>query len=143
MPVHLVNWKPPKQPEPTPYSTQKFDPEMVKELKERWGVELLGMRRSAAGMFLDFRFRVLNIEKSLPLFDHRIKPQLLAERTDIQLPLAMSTKVGAFRPTNRGKNIKADKNYYMLFGNPDRHVKVGEKVSVIIGDFKVEHLIVN
>jgi hypothetical protein len=31
----------------------------------------------------------------------------------------------------------------MIFGNPDRHVKVGEKVTVAIGDFKVEHLMVN
>ena len=49
-------------------------------------------------------------------------------------------KVGAFRPTNRGKNIKADKTYYMVFGNPDSFVKPGEKVSVVIGDFRAEKL---
>jgi hypothetical protein len=54
----------------------------------------------------------------------------------------MATKVGAFRPTNRGKNIKADKTYYMVYGNPDSHVKPGEKVSVVIGDFRAEHLTV-
>jgi hypothetical protein len=30
----------------------------------------------------------------------------------------------------------------MVFGNPDNHVKPGEKVSVVIGDFRVENLTV-
>ena len=74
--------------------------------------------------------------------DHRIKPYVLAERSQIKLPVPMAPKVGAFRPTNRGKNIKADRIYYMIFGNPDAYVKAGEKVSVVIGDFRAEHLTV-
>jgi hypothetical protein len=114
----------------------------VTALKERWGVELLGIRQSGAGMFLDFRFKVLDADKSLPLFDHRIKPYLVAEKSEIKLPIPQAAKVGSFRPTNRGKNIKAGKTYYMLFANPDRYVKSGEKVSVVIGDFKAEQLTV-
>jgi len=136
-------WQPPPMPEPVPYATVNLKPEEVKELADKWGVELLGMRLTTAGYMLDFRFRVMDADKALPLFDHRIKPHIVAERSNIKLPVPMSTKVGAFRPTNRGKNIKADKTYYMIFGNPDRHVKVGEKVTVVIGDFKVEHLMVN
>lgn len=142
-PNPYADWKPPEMPKAAPYSSQTLDPEVVKALKQRWGVELLGIRQSGAGMFLDFRFRVLDADKSLPLFDHRIKPYLVVEKSEIKLPIPQAAKVGSFRPTNRGKNIKADKTYYMLFGNPDRHVKVGEKVTVIIGDFKVEHLKVN
>ena len=67
---------------------------------------------------------------------------MLAEKSDIKLPVPMAAKVGAFRPTNRGKNIKPDKTYYMVFGNPDSHVKAGEKISVVIGDFRAEHLTV-
>ncbi len=141
-PNPYADFKPPEMPKAAPYSTQTLDPEVVKAMKERWGVEVLGIRQSGAGMFLDFRFRVLDADKSLPLFDHRIKPYLVAEKSEIKLPIPQAAKVGSFRPTNRGKNIKADKNYYMLFANPDRHVKVGEKVSVVIGDFKVEHLTV-
>ena len=112
-------------------------------MAEKWGVEVLGIKRTAGGYMLDFRFRVVDAEKALPLFDHRIKPYLVAEKSDIKLPVPMASKVGAFRATNRGKNIKADKTYYMIFGNPDSHVKPGETVSVVIGDFKVEHLTVN
>lgn len=138
-----AKWQPPPMPKPAPFATVDLTAEEVKELADKWGVELLGMRLTTAGYMLDFRFRVLDVDKALPLFDHRIKPHIVAERSNIKLPVPMSTKVGAFRPTNRGKNIKADKTYYMIFGNPDRHVKVGEKVTVVIGEFKVEHLKVN
>lgn len=135
------DWQPPVTPKvviPSP-----VDPEQAKKLADEWGVELISLNLTSAGFMMDFRFRVLNADKALSLFDHRIKPYVVAERSSIKLPVPMAAKVGAMRPTNRGKNIKADKNYYMIFANPDRHVKSGEKVTVIIGDFKVEHLTVN
>jgi hypothetical protein len=121
------------QPDPGPDS---------KALAEKWGVEVIGMSMTSAGYMLDFRFRVLDADKALPLFEHRIKPYVVADKSDIKLPTPMAPKVGAFRPTNRGKNIKADKTYYMVFANPDNYVKPGEKVSVVIGDFRAENMTV-
>ena len=113
-----------------------------KALAEKWGVEVIGMSMTSAGYMLDFRFRVLDADKALSLFDHRIKPYVVTDKSDIKLPTPMAPKVGAFRPTNRGKNIKADKTYYMVFANPDNYVKPGEKVSVVIGDFRAENMTV-
>ncbi len=118
------------------------NPELSKVLRDKWGVEVIGINLTSAGYMLDFRFRVVDADKALPLFDHRIKPYVVADKSDIKLPVPMAPKVGAFRPTNRGKNIKADKTYYMVFGNPDSYVKPGEKVSVVIGDFRAENLTV-
>jgi len=135
------DWRPPVAPKvviPSP-----VDPEQARKLAEQWGVKLISLNLTSAGFMMDFRFRVLDADKALSLFDHRIKPYVVAESSNIKLPVPMAAKVGAMRPTNRGKNIKADKNYYMIFANPDRHVKRGEKVTVIIGEFKVEHLRVN
>jgi len=137
------DWQPPPMPDPADYGTVNISEEKAEELAEEWGVELLGMRLTAANMMLDFRFRVLDADKALPLFDHRIKPYIIADRSQIKLPVPMAAKVGAFRPTNRGKNITSGRNYYMIFGNPDRHVKQGETVTVVIGDFTVESLLVN
>ena len=134
-------WQPPTAPEvviPSP-----LDPKQAEKIAEQWGVKLISLNLSAAGYMMDFRFRVLDADKAASFFDHRIKPYVLAERSNAKLPVPMANKVGAFRPTNRGKNIKAGKNYYMMFANPDRHVKSGEKVTLVIGDFKVEHLKVN
>jgi hypothetical protein len=138
-----AKWQPPEMPDASNYATVNISEEKAKELAEVWGVELLGMRITAADYMLDFRFHVIDAEKALPLFDHRIKPYIVADRSQIKLPVPMAAKVGAFRPTNRGKNITSGRNYYMIFGNPDRHVKQGETVTVVIGDFKVEGLLVN
>ena len=54
-----------------------------------------------------------------------------------------AAKVGALRTTNRGGNIKPGKIYNMIFGNVGARVKPGDQVSVVVGDFKVEHLRVN
>lgn len=135
-----TGWRPPVAPNIT--VPPPVDPEQARRLADQWGVQLLSLRLSAAGYMMDFRFRVLDAEKALPLFDHRVKPFVAVDRSKARLPVPMAAKVGAFRTTNRGKNIKADRNYYMMFANPDRHVKAGDKVSVVIGDFKVEHLTV-
>ena len=103
-------------------------------------VELL--RRARADHLLRRRLQ-REFRAFISLFDHQVKPYLIVDRNNIRLPVPMAAKVGAFRPTNRGKNIRSNKNYYMIFGNPDRHVKAGETVTIVIGDFKVEHLVVN
>lgn len=116
------------------------DPQVRKALRERWGVEVMGARLAARGYMIDFRFRVLDSDKALPLFDSKTQPYLLREGSEIKLPVPVGQKVGAFRPTNRGKNITGDKDYYMMFANPDAYVKPGDKVSVVIGDFRVDRL---
>ncbi|MES9829519.1 MAG: hypothetical protein ABW201_14740 [Candidatus Thiodiazotropha sp.] len=137
----VAKWKP-------PVAHKIIQPEMVSadlanEIADKWGVRLISLRLTAAGYMIDFRFRVLNVEKSKNFFDQRVKPHLVVERSNAKLPIPMAAKVGAFRTTNRGQNIKPDKTYYMVFGNPDAHVKSGEKVTMVIGDFKAEHLIVH
>ena len=138
-----ADWRPPPMPETANYGPINISPEKAQELADDWGVELLGIRLTAENYMMDFRFHVIDADKALPLFDHRIKPYVIADRSDIKLPVPMAAKVGAFRPTNRGKNITSGRHYYMVFGNPDRHVKKGETVTVVIGDFTVEGLVVN
>lgn len=119
------------------------DPAIRQELAERWGVEIYGVRQATGGMMIDFRFRVLDAAKAEPLFDSRNKAYLVKEGAEIRLPVPVGAKVGAFRPTNRGKNIVSDRDYYMMFANPGSYVQPGQKVSVVIGDFKVDGLALN
>jgi hypothetical protein len=135
------DWAPPATPKIEIQSP--IDPEQSKRIKEKWGVEIISLSLTAANYMIDFRFNVLDVEKSKIFFDHRVKPYLLVERSHAKLPIPMAAKVGAFRATNRGKNIKPNKKYYMVFGNPDAHVKSGDKVTMVIGDFKAKHLTVH
>jgi hypothetical protein len=110
------------------------------ELLDKWGVEVYGVRLAARAYMIDFRFRVVDADKALPLFDPKTQPYLLTEGTNIKLPVPVGEKVGAFRTTNRGKNITAGRDYYMMFANPDSYVNPGQKVSVVIGEFRAEHM---
>lgn len=108
-------------------------------LEERWGVKALSIRLSAEGYMLDFRYRVLDPEKALPLFDRKIKPYLVDEASGAIMAVPEPPKVGALRNT---RQPKPDRTYFVLFANPGRFVKKGKAVSVVIGEFKAEHLIV-
>lgn len=141
--ANAASFELPDMPAAQPFAEVNLDEDTITRLEEEWGVRVLGIRLGATDYMLDFRFHVTDADKALPLFDQRIKPYVIADRSDIKLPVPMAAKVGAFRPTNRGKNITAGRNYYIVFGNPDRHVKPGETVTVVIGDFRIDNLLVN
>lgn len=108
-------------------------------IEERWGIKVLSIRLSAEGNMLDFRYRVLNPEKALPLFDRSIKPYLVDEATGAMFTVPEPPKIGALRNTRKPQ---PDRNYFILFANPGRYVQKGKSVTVVIGDFKAEHLVV-
>jgi len=108
-------------------------------LAEQWGVQLKPIRLTGEGLFLDFRFRVIDQEKAAPLLKKGTKPYVLDQKSGktFQVP---TTKVGPMRAS--ATKPKLDKDYTMLFNNPNRFVKKGDKVTVVIGDFKAENLVV-
>lgn len=112
-----------------------------REIENKLGIEIVGLRRSAAGYMLDFRYRLLNPAMAAPLLDRKLNPYLLDEATGAQLGVPMAPKVGQLRPTSRNKVITG-RNYYILFANPGRFLKQGSKVALVLGDLKIEHLTV-
>jgi hypothetical protein len=107
---------------------------------EPWGIRVIGIRRTAADYMLDFRFRMLDPEKAAAIMDRKIKPHLIVEKSGHIVQVPVSAKIGPLRQSP--KFAKVDRNYFMFFANPGREVKAGDKVTVVIGDFKAEHLIV-
>jgi hypothetical protein len=118
--------------------TSISDPGKVGALQEKWGVKVLGIQTTATGYLLDFRYRVLDATKAAPLLDRHIQPYVIVEKDKARLEVPVTDKLGALRQTTR--DVKENRNYLVLFSNPARHVKSGDKVTVVIGDFKVEHL---
>lgn len=114
------------------------DPRHVGSLQEQWGVEVLGVQTTATGYLLDFRYRVLDAEKAAPLLDRSIKPYVIVEKDKARLQVPVTNKLGALRQTT--KNVRANHNYFVLFSNPSRHVKSGDNVTVVIGDFVAKNL---
>lgn len=108
-------------------------------LKERWGVEVLAVRRAAAGRMLDFRYRVVDATKAAPLFVRQTKPYLIHQRTGKALGVPETAKLGPLRNSNMPQ---AGRVYWMFFGNPGGFVRAGDKVTVAIGNFRVADLLV-
>lgn len=114
-------------------------------LEKEWGIKIIGIRQTAAGYGLDFRYLVLDPEKATPLLQRKYtrNPYLIVEKSGAKLGVPWSEKTGSLRQSVRTANqIKANKRYFVLFANPSRHVDPGDDVTVVIGEFRAEHITV-
>lgn len=111
--------------------------------EESWGVEPIAVRLSAAGYMLDFRLRVLDPARAAPLLVRKADCYLVAEESGRVLQVARSPKIGALRSTVRTEDmVKQGRIYGALFANPGRFVHAGDRVTVVMGEFRAEHLVV-
>ena len=102
-------------------------------LSEKWGIELVAMRSTAAGHMVDFRYRVLDAEKAAPLFERQTKPYLIHQSSGKVLAVPNTAKLGSLRNSNTPQE---GRTYWMFFGNHHGVVQSGDKVTVAIGDFR-------
>lgn len=109
-------------------------------LQEQWGIESHGIRLTAAGYMLDFRYRVVDAEKAAQLLDRRTKAYVLVEKSNARLGVPVSAKIGALRSST--KNVREERNYFIMFTNPGHHVQPGDQVSIVIGDMRTAALTV-
>jgi hypothetical protein len=111
-----------------------------KSLADDWGITVLGVQLSAAGYMLDFRYKVTDPEKALPLMSRDAKTYLVDQETGAKLYVPSPPKVGQLR--QKSSQPQVGRTYFILFANPGRFIKVGSKVTVAIGDCRIENLIV-
>lgn len=109
---------------------------------EPFGVQLKGVRISANGYIVDLRYRVLDPAKAQPLLDRKVRPVLVDEATGDRFYVPVPPIVGALRQTSRNKVIHTDRDYFMLFANPDRKLQAGSKVALYVGDQRFGDLLV-
>jgi hypothetical protein len=109
------------------------------DLSEKWGVEILGIRSTAAGYMLDFRYRVTDAGKAAPIFKRQNKPVLIDQASRQKFFVASSPTVGPMRSSDIPQT---GRTYFMLFGNPGGYIRPGGKVSIEVGPFRVDELTV-
>lgn len=108
--------------------------------KRNWGIDIVGVHPVSSGQMLAFRYRVLDEAKAKALFDKTVKPYLIDEVTGTRLAVPAMENVGELRQDVRPE---ADRIYYVIFGNPGKLVKPGSRVSIVIGNFHLDGLIVD
>jgi len=108
----------------------------------RWGVRPVAIRLTAADYFVDFRYVIIDPDKAKAVLSRGKENKevfLLEQKTGKKFPVPI-TKVGPLRSTTLSP--KKGRQYTILFSNTGKAIKKGDKVSVIIGKFKVENLTV-
>jgi hypothetical protein len=108
-------------------------------MRRQWGVEVLFVRHTSAGYMLEFRYKVLDADKAAALFQRQTKPVLTHVETGAKLIVPTPAKTGALRNSNAPIE---GRTYWMFFANPGKLVDPGDLVSIEIGDFLVEGLVV-
>jgi hypothetical protein len=115
-------------------------PQPPSDLEEQWGIRVVSLRRTAAGHMLDFRFRVIDSEKAGALLGRQSNAYLIDQTSGKKLAVPRMPKVGALRTS--AIKPEAGRIYFILFNNTGDLVQSGNKVTIVSGDFKAEHLVV-
>jgi hypothetical protein len=105
-----------------------------------WGVDSLRVKWAESGEVIRFSYRVLDADKAKALNDKKSDPILADPRAGVKLVVPSLEKVGQLRQTG---TPEAGKNYWMAFSNKGRLVKRGDRVSVVIGQFRADGLVVD
>ncbi len=104
-----------------------------------WGIDSLRVKRMESGELVRFTWRVLDPAKAQALSDKKAEPSLIDPQAGVKLVVPAMENVGILRQTN---TPEAGKSYWVAFSNVGRRVKPGDRVIVVIGQFKAEGLVV-
>ena len=87
---------------------------------------------TADGGLIDFRFQVVDAHKAATMPEPGNLPVLIAEDRRIALKL---------RPRADVAHLQAGRVYYLLYPNAQSAINPGSRVTLVIGDLRLEHLI--
>lgn len=105
-----------------------------------WGIDAPSVKAVESGVILRFSYRVLDPEKAKLLNDKKLNPVLESPEKGIRLVVPSMEKVGQLRQAPR--ETEAGKSYWMAFSNSGRLLKPGDRVDVVIGNFRARGLLI-
>ena len=104
-----------------------------------WGVDSLTVKAVESGEIIRFAWRVLDANKAKLLSDKKLQPSLVDPQAGVSLVVPSMDQVGQLRQVS---TPIAGRSYWMAFSNSGRMVKRGDHVSVVIGQFRADGLVV-
>jgi hypothetical protein len=125
--------------QPTRYLPDEFAGRAGRYYRLVWGVDDMSLRLAESGAMIRFTYRVLDPAKAALLNDIRAQPALVDPRAGVSLVVPFMDMIGVLRehPTP-----EAGKVYWMAFANTGHPVKRGDRVNVVIGQFRAEGMVV-
>jgi hypothetical protein len=125
---------------PSRYRPDRFAGRAGKYYELIWGVDSLAVKWTESGEVIRFTYRVLDAGKAKTLNDKKVEPALIDPQARVKLVVPSMEKVGQLRQSS---TPQAGKSYWMAFSNKGRLVKRGDRVNVVIGQFRAEGLVVD
>jgi hypothetical protein len=104
-----------------------------------WGVDELKVKYTESGEMVRFSYRVVDPVKAAALNDKAAEPSLMDLQAGVKLVVPEMEKIGKLRQTS---TPIAGRSYWMAFSNSGRRVRPGDRVSVEIGHFRADGLLV-
>lgn len=104
-----------------------------------WGVDSLSVKSVESGEVIRFSFRVLDVNKAKMLNDKKLEPSLIDPKAGVKLVVPSLEKVGQLRQSG---TPTVGRSYWMAFSNKGRLVKRGDRVNLVIGQFRADGLVV-
>ena len=132
--------KPAAAPAPTHYHPDRFAGRAGRYYRLVWGVDALAVKWTESGEVIKFSYQVLDPDKAKVLNDKKNEPSLIDPQAGVKLVVPSLEKVGQLRQTGTPEEGRV---YWMAFSNKGRYVKRGDRVTVVIGGFRAEGLVVD
>ena len=123
----------------SPYMAAQHSGSAAVSYAVQWGVDALQAQQTNAGNLIRFSYRVLDPNKARVLIDKAATPLMVSPRAKVALQVPVMDKIG---PLRQATEIQTGKTYWMVFSNKGSLVKRGDHVSVVVGKFQVDGLVV-
>lgn len=104
-----------------------------------WGIDSLKAKSAESNEVIRFTYRVLDPQKARPLNEEKNEPSLIAPKAGVKLVVPSLEKVGKLRQVSAPQSGKV---YWMAFSNKGRLVKPGDRIDIVIGNFRANGLVV-
>jgi hypothetical protein len=124
----------------SPYRPRQLTMRAKDHYELLWGIDSLQVKAVESGQMIRFSYLVLDPVKAAQLNDKKANPALIDTQARVRLDVPTMEKVGQLRQTS---TPEAGKTYWMVFSNKGALVKPGDRVSIAIGKFQADGLLVH
>jgi hypothetical protein len=123
----------------SPYRARELPDSARQIYAGQWGVDQMWVQLTESGNLVKFSYHVVDAAKAAPINDGSSNPALVDNKAHVSLQIPTMEKVG---PLRQSAPPVTGKVYWMAFSNKGNFVKAGHRVSVVIGQFRVDGLLV-
>jgi hypothetical protein len=127
-------------PKSSIYKPDRFAGRAGKYYEFTWGIDSISVKLVESGELVRFSYRVLDADKARVLNEKENVASLIDPKVGVSLVVPTMEKVGQLR---QSAPPVAGRSYWMTFSNKGRRVARGDRVDVMIGQFKASNLVVD